>query len=80
MSDLGRYPTRHFKPSWEPGETAWLRWNGFPQVPRYMSDWAVTVLRCSRSGPASVPLYRVRVHQDGTSRTVRADQLEVPHE
>lgn len=79
MTDPGYYSTTSFKAHWLAGETAWLRWNGFQQVPRYMSDWQVTVLRCTRSGPATVPLYRVRVEQDGSERTVRADQLEVPH-
>jgi hypothetical protein len=78
--DTGRYPTKYFRPEWQPGESAWLCWNGYPQVPRYMSDWGVTVLRCSRNTPDSVPLYRVRIARDGSERTVRAEQLEVPHE
>jgi hypothetical protein len=78
-TDPGYFPTRWFKTTWTPGESALLYWNGNAKVPHYMHGWPVTVVRLSRSTPNSVPLYRVRIPQLGETRTVRADQLEVPH-
>jgi hypothetical protein len=83
--DTGSY-SAHQRSAWQPGEQARLRWNGFPQVPRYMDGWSVTVVGCTRNSPYMVPLYRVSVHNwrgnavatktEGTEyRTVRADQL-----
>lgn len=85
VTDIGRY-TPQQRATWAPGEEARLRWNGYPQVPRYMDDWSVTIIRCTRNSPYCVPLYRVSIHNwrgnlkataaAGTEfRTVRADQL-----
>jgi hypothetical protein len=60
---------------WQAGEQARLWWNGFPQVPKYMTNWLVTIVSGPRGGgPRSLPTYRVLTH-DGETRTVRCDQL-----
>jgi hypothetical protein len=61
INDLGAYAPQQ-RATWQPYEHARLRWNGHPQVPRYMDGWTVTVIRCMRNSPYIVPLYRVSVH------------------
>lgn len=87
-TDTGMYGA-HQRSTWQTGEQAKLRWNGFPQVPRYMDGWDVTVIRCTRNNPFIVPLYRISIHNwrgnavatktaGAEYRTVRADQLMEP--
>ena len=60
------------------GDKVRLKWNGFPQVARYMEGWIGEVVREVRIRSVKrgfVYLVRVKLH-DGEVRAVRLDQIE----